>query len=89
MEILAESFNCFDSSNYKVLLIIDPEDYFSQSEIAKLRQDVEHNGLSLVIMADWYNQELMTKSKFFNNNTFEVWTPFMAGSNVPTLNALL
>lgn len=31
----------------------------------------------------------MKKNKFFNNNTFELWTPFMAGANVPTLNALL
>jgi len=29
VEILSESYNCFDSNNYKVLLIIDPEDYFS------------------------------------------------------------
>ena len=31
----------------------------------------------------------MRRNTFFNNNTFELWTPFMAGSNVPTLNALL
>lgn len=42
-----------------------------------------------MIFADWYNQELMAKNQFFNNNTFELWTPFMAGSNIPTLNALL
>lgn len=40
-------------------------------------------------MGDWYNQDLMKRNKFFNNNTFEVWTPFMAGANVPSLNALL
>lgn len=72
-----------------MLLIIDPEDYFSQAEINKLRHDVEHGALSLVVMADWYNRDLMKQSKFFNNNTFEVWTPFMAGANIPTLNALL
>lgn len=86
---MTESFNCFDSNNYKVLLIIDPEDYFSKTEIAKLRHDIEYNSLSLVVLGDWYNQELMKKNKFFNNNTFEVWTPFMAGANVPSLNALL
>lgn len=55
VEILAESYNCFDSKNYKVLLVIDPEDYFTKSEIAKLRQDIEHNSLSVIIIADWYN----------------------------------
>lgn len=70
-------------------MIIDSEDYFSQSEIAKLRRDIEQNSLSLVVLADWYNQDLMKKSKFFNNNTFELWTPFMAGANVPSLNSLL
>ena len=36
-------------------MIVDPEDYFSRSEIAKLREDFETRGLSLVIVADWYN----------------------------------
>ena len=31
----------------------------------------------------------MQRNTFFNNNTFELWKPFMAGSNVPSLNALL
>ncbi len=31
----------------------------------------------------------MRRNAFFNNNTFELWTPFMAGSNIPSLNALL
>ena len=90
MEVLTESYGCFQASNYQVLLIIDPEDYFSEEkELAKLRRDVEQEGLSLVIMADWYNRDLMSRNSFFNNNTFEMWTPFMAGANVPSLNALL
>jgi hypothetical protein len=36
-------------------MIIDPEDYFGLSEISKLREDFETKGLSLVIVADWYN----------------------------------
>lgn len=31
----------------------------------------------------------MKKNAFFNNNTFEIWTPLMAGANIPSLNALL
>jgi membrane-bound transcription factor site-1 protease len=55
VEVLTESFNCFNADNYKVLLIIDPEDFFSQSEIDKVRNDLEYKGLSLVVVADWYN----------------------------------
>ena len=31
----------------------------------------------------------MQRNTFFNNNTFELWKPFMAGSNVLSLNAFL
>lgn len=89
VEILTESFTCFDATFYKVLLIIDPEDYFNENEIRKLRYDIEQHSLSLIVMADWYNRDLMKQNRFFNNNTFELWTPFMAGANIPTLNALL
>ena len=55
VEVLTEPYSCFDPLNYQSLLIIDPEDYFSQAEIVKLRQDFEWQGLSLIIIADWYN----------------------------------
>jgi membrane-bound transcription factor site-1 protease len=55
VEVLTEPFSCFDPQNYQTLLIIDPEDYFSQAEISKLRHDFEWQGLSLIIIADWYN----------------------------------
>lgn len=70
-------------------MVIDTEDYFSQDEILKVRRDIEYEGLSLIVIGEWYNKEIMGKHKFFNNNTFEMWTPFMAGANVPSLNALL
>mmetsp|Transcript_1704 Transcript_1704/g.3008 ORF Transcript_1704/g.3008 Transcript_1704/m.3008 type:complete len:167 (-) Transcript_1704:1279-1779(-) len=89
LEVLTEPFTCFNASNYGALLILDPEDYFSELEIWKLRRDVEEQGLSLVILADWYNEQIMQRSNFFNNNTFEVWKPVMAGANVGSLNALL
>ena len=89
MEILTESFNCFDAKNYKALLIIDPEDYFNEGEVFKLRDDLEEKNLSLIIIADWYNQDVMARHEFFNNNTFEYWVPFMAGANIPSLNYLL
>lgn len=54
-----------------------------------MRADVEVRGLSLIVVADWYNKEKIEKTNYFNTGTFEEWKPFMGGSNVPTLNALL
>jgi hypothetical protein len=55
VEILSETFSCFNAENYKVLLVVDPEDYFSRAEILKVREDFENKGLSIVVVADWYN----------------------------------
>ena len=69
--------------------MVDIEDYLSEMEITKLRVDVETRGLSLIVVADWYNSEKLSKASYPNEGTFEDWKPFMGGANVPTLNALL
>lgn len=70
-------------------MLIDIEDYLSDVEILKLREDVETKELSLIVIADWYNKEKIQSKKYFNIVTFEEWHPFMGGSNVPTINKLL
>ena len=40
-------------------------------------------------MADWYNDEIINKIRFFDENTKQWWTPLTGGANVPALNALL
>ena len=62
VEILTDPFTCFDAENYGALMIIDPEDYFSEEEIAKLQEDIEHRSLSLIVLADWYNEGLLKQS---------------------------
>lgn len=89
VEILTEPFTCFDAGNYGALMIVDPEDWFSNTEILKLRRDMETAKLSVIVLADWYSEHIMSQSSFFNNNTFEQWHPVMAGSNVRTINSLL
>lgn len=89
IEILNEPLTCFSASNYKALLLIDIEDYLSETEIAKVRRDVEVEGLSLIVVADWFNKKKLHAQSFSNIVTFENWLPFMGGSNIPTLNALL
>ena len=70
-------------------MLVDIEDYLSEAEIKKVREDVETKELSLIVVADWYNKEKIQSKKYFNNNTFEDWQPFMGGANVPTINKLL
>jgi membrane-bound transcription factor site-1 protease len=41
IEILTDPFTCFNAKNYGALIIADPEDYFSEAEIMKLRRDIE------------------------------------------------
>ena len=69
VEVLGFPYNCFDARHYGALLIVDPEEEFFPEEILKLRTDVEDLGLSLIIMADWYNSTVMKKVKFYDENT--------------------
>lgn len=59
VEVLSDPFTCFDANNYGALLLVDPEDYFGQEEVVKLRDDIESNGLSIIVLADWYNQGII------------------------------
>ena len=89
LETLNQPLTCFDAKNYKALLLVDIEDYLSEEEITKLRIDIEVRGLSLIAVADWYNKDKLENTNYLNTGTFEDWRPFMGGSNLPTLNALL
>ena len=59
LEILRGPFECFDSRNYGTLLLVDPEEKFSDSEISKLEHDIMVDGLNLVIFAEWYDRNLL------------------------------
>ena len=71
------------------LMIVDSEDEYSTEEIEKIKNDVEKQGLSLIVISDWYNTEVMMKIKFFDENTRQWWMPSTGGANVPALNDLL
>ena len=38
-------------------MLVDTEDYLSDTEMLKLREDIETKQLSLIVVADWYNKE--------------------------------
>lgn len=80
VEVLGFPYTCFDARNYGALLLVDPEEEYFPEESAKLRKDVEELGLSIIVMADWYNTTVMKKVKFYDENTRFAWRqlfPFM------------
>ena len=70
-------------------MIVDSEEEFFPEEVDKLRRDVSEKGLSVLVFGDWYNMDVMTKIKFFDENTRQWWMPSTGGANVPALNDLL
>ncbi|KAK0161115.1 hypothetical protein PV327_009627 [Microctonus hyperodae] len=89
IEVLGTTFTCFNAKYYGTLLIVDSEEEFFPEEIDKLKRDVENEGLSIVIFADWYNVTVMRKVKFYDDNTRQWWVPDTGGANIPALNDLL
>jgi len=89
VEVLGHPFTCFDAANYAALLVVDPEEEFFEEEIAKLYNDVHLEGLSVLLLADWYNEGVMEKLEFFDENTQQWWQPVTGGSNLPAVNDLL
>ena len=74
VDILGDPFLCFDASLYGTLIIADAEENFAQEEREKLFEDIGE-GLSVIILADWYNIEIIRKNAFFDENTEKTWTP--------------
>lgn len=60
-----------------------------QLQVKKLKRDVEEDGLSVIVFADWYNIAVMRKIKFYDENTRRWWIPETGGANIPAINDLL
>lgn len=60
---------------YGALLMVDLEEEFHPEELTKLAHDVQQGGLGLIVFADWYNAEAMSKMGFYDDNTRSWWTP--------------
>jgi subtilisin family serine protease len=79
----------FDAMHYGALILADPEEEFSSSEIVKLQRDVGATGLSLVVLAEWYDHDVLRSLRFKDDNTRRWWRPVTGGCNLPSLNDLL
>jgi membrane-bound transcription factor site-1 protease len=53
------------------LLLTDAEEEYFPEEVTKLKRDID-NGLSIIVLADWYNISVMRKVKFYDENTRSV-----------------
>ena len=41
------------------------------------------------MIGDWYNEDLIHKIKFFDENTKRWWTPVTGGANAPAINDVM
>ncbi|ETN99167.1 hypothetical protein RFI_38314 [Reticulomyxa filosa] len=89
VEVLGTDYTCVNATHYAALIIVDPEEEFFEEEIEKLEDDILQHGLSLVIVADWYNEKIAERIRFFDDNTRSLWDALTGGANVPALNDLL
>eukprot|EP00762_Andalucia_godoyi_P002506 ANDGO_02704.mRNA.1 Subtilisin-like protease SBT6.1 len=89
VELLRTPLTCFNASDYGSLIIVDPEDQFSRTEITKLEIDVSRRGLGLLLLADWYNSDIIEKLEFYDKSIRGKRFPSTGGSNLPSLNSLL
>ena len=79
VEILSTSWLCFGAANYGSLLIVDPERELAKPEIDKLVNDIESNGLGLVLFSDWYDRRVLPKLGFTDDNTHTWWDAITGG----------
>eukprot|EP01122_Echinamoeba_exundans_P013063 TRINITY_DN5639_c0_g1_i1.p1 TRINITY_DN5639_c0_g1~~TRINITY_DN5639_c0_g1_i1.p1 ORF type:complete len:950 (+),score=78.82 TRINITY_DN5639_c0_g1_i1:46-2850(+) len=89
VDILGIPYSCIDLREYSVLLVVDPEDEFFEQEVRALHAAVSSGDISLIVVADWYDTDLIKSLRFFDENTRQWWVPVTGGSNVPALNDLL
>jgi membrane-bound transcription factor site-1 protease len=89
IEILNQDLTQFDPKNYGTLLLMDLEEEYSVKERDKLYDDITKTGLSILVIGQWYNELMLKKIKFFDDNTHKVWHPLTGGANLPALNGLL
>ena len=89
VEVLRAPWTCFDAAEYGTLIIVDPEESFTDYEIEKLETDIQDNQLSVLLIADWYDAQELLNVRFEDDNTRSTWYPIVGGSNIPSINKLL
>ena len=89
VEVLNESIICFDSQSYGTFILADPEKALTKQEVNKLQKDIEQRGLSLIVLAEWSEQSLISKHTFSSEFYKKTWNPLIGGWNLKSINTLL
>lgn len=76
-------------AQYGAVLIVDSEEEFYPEEVAKLAADVAERGLGLVVFAEWFNLEVQSQMRFFDDNTRSWWIPVTGGVPLISTTSLL
>ena len=66
LEISRGTFECFNASDYGILLLVDPEEKFSKNEILKLQKDITVYGLNLILFAEWWDYSLLDMNSYYS-----------------------
>ncbi len=78
-----------DASRAGLLVVVDPEDEWTPAERRKLVDDVAVRGMGLLVLADWFDERVVSSAAFVDGATRSTWRPLPGASNVPALNWLL
>jgi hypothetical protein len=85
--VLHHTFACIDGSKYLAYVLVDPEAIYSDYEITKIKYDVEELGVSLWVLADWFDERL--GEAIYDHNAEAMTDPVSSGSELSSLNSLL
>lgn len=89
IEILPFEYSCMDLKQYGVVLLVDPEEEYFHDEIVALQQAIKYENVSLLVFADWYDDEVLNTMDMFDTSTLSNWHAITGGANIPALNNLL
>lgn len=89
VETLGYSYACVNASLYGTYVIVDPEDVWTEEEIAKVVYDMKETGIGVLIIADWYDADVMRTMRVFDSAAKRWWSPVTGGANLVALNDLV
>lgn len=89
VDILPFELSCVSLEQYGVVMMVDPEEEFFAEEESALRQALKYSNVSLIVLADWFDEAFIDSMEMFDTSTLSRWHAVTGGSNIPALNKLL
>jgi hypothetical protein len=89
VDFLRTDLTCIDPYRYSAYLLIDSEAAFTPEETQKLKYDLEVAGVSLLVVADWFQEAKLSTVSFLHPSDGQVVKPSAGGASVASINSLL